>query len=276
MSTVAHHDQSRFKVIQTAFGVATFRALETAKGNEALIQDPWASLFHCPESAGWIQSLSLNESKLESMVTGISVRTYKIDKEVSVALHQGVEQVVVLGAGLDCRPWRIHNNADMKDIDCSRVKWFEVDFAEVFEYKLGVLAEANAQSPFQYINVAANAAIENWTEKLQQAGYDLSKPAIWILEGFTGYLSEDELSEAMKKLTDNTAKGSVLIATFLGTQYAVATSMHRYQTDEPLKFVEKWSWDGIQEELSDICVALNRGKYKDAWKSYYFVIATLI
>lgn len=279
MAQVPHHDESRSKVSQTAFGVATFRALETAKGSDggALINDPFASLFSCPESADWIQSLALSPSQFDSMVTGIGIRTLKIDQEIASALHQAIDQVVVLGAGLDCRPWRIHNNADMKDIDMNRVKWYEIDFSEVFDYKLSVLATSNAETLFQYRSVAANAAVDNWTQKLQEAGYDASKPAIWLLEGFTGYLTEEELSKTIEDIVSHTAKNSVLIATFLGNDFFAATSMHRFLTDKPLEFLEKWSWgNGKQEEMNQICKLHNREAHGENWNAYYFVVASLI
>ncbi len=273
---VPHHDESRSKVSQTAFGVATFRAIETAK-SDALINDPFASMFHCPESAEWIQSLALNETKYDSMVTGIGIRTLKIDQEIANALHQSIDQVVVLGAGLDCRPWRISNNQDMKDIELGNIKWFEIDFAEVFDYKLNTLATANACTPFQYYNVAANTAVDNWTQKLQDAGYDATKPAIWLLEGFTGYLTEEELSKTMNDIASHSAKNSVLIATFLGTNYFAATSMHRFLTDKPLEFLDKWSWgNGKQEEMNEISKLYNRSAQGEDWKSYYIVVASLI
>eukprot|EP00128_Syssomonas_multiformis_P000105 Colp12_sorted_trinity150504_noHs@33710 len=275
MASVAHHDQSRSKVSQTAFGVAKFRAMETAKGEGALIHDRFAALFQTPESDIWIKSLDLSGSKLDQMVYGIGVRTLRIDQEISSGLRSGITQVVVLGAGLDCRPWRIHENEDMNGVDCSRVKWFEIDFAEVFEYKLDILEKANAQTPFQYVTASANIAVDNMMEKLKQSGYESSSPVIWVLEGFTGYLTEEELSETMKNLTLNSSKGSKLIATFLGKGYVITTSMHRFRTDTPLEFLAQWAWGhGQKEVLSETCKALGRPSFE--WDSYFLVTAFLL
>ena len=55
------------------------------------------------------------------------------------------DQVCVLGAGLDSRAWRLKMSDIFKDATAvrptsSKIGYFEIDFPELFNYKLSVLA----------------------------------------------------------------------------------------------------------------------------------------
>ncbi len=103
-----------------------------------------------------------------------------------------IGQICVLGAGLDCRPWRLSN--DGCNAPSSKLKYFEVDFPEIFSHKLPILASMDAQTQFEYISVCADLSLPNWLDALISAGFDPTKPTLWLLEGLTMYLTESEIS----------------------------------------------------------------------------------
>lgn len=81
------------------------------------------------------------------------VRTKHIDEEMKTALAtNSIDQVCVLGAGLDSRAWRLKMSDIYKDSipttairpTTSKIGYFEIDFPELFNYKLSVLANVCA------------------------------------------------------------------------------------------------------------------------------------
>ena len=123
------------------------------------------------------------------------------------------KQVVMLGAGMDSRPWRLRLPAD--------VAWFEVDVQDVLEKKIALLkrcgAEVESQTAFRHVgrSMSYNTALKEkigtldhhasgvrfplraaswtpvfadlqdkkWAEKLVEAGFDTTKPTVWVAEG---------------------------------------------------------------------------------------------
>src|SRR5262245_56108719 len=121
----------RQRISRTATVVALWRARESARAaSTRLFEDPFAEMF-----VGWRLRRALKLSRLPvvgaalpwGLVDGhwdgsrgtVAVRTRYIDDALGVALRNGVEQVVILGAGFDSRAYRIPG--------IERVRVFEVD-----------------------------------------------------------------------------------------------------------------------------------------------------
>src|SRR5215510_13964989 len=113
-------------VSHTAALVCLYRAIESARPRGTrLFDDPFAPLF-----LGWRFRTALRLSSLPvigaampwSLVDGhwsgprgtVAVRTRYIDDCLVNALRQGVKQVVILGAGFDCRAHRIRRIAQSR------------------------------------------------------------------------------------------------------------------------------------------------------------------
>jgi O-methyltransferase involved in polyketide biosynthesis len=58
------------------------------------------------------------------------------------------------------------------------------------------------------------------------------------LEGFTGYLTEEELNVCFNRLTSLSGPNSRLLATFIGTGFKHGNfNLHKFRTDDPLGYV---------------------------------------
>lgn len=271
-TSVAHHDESREGVGRTAFGVACLRAYESRKREDALFHDRFAELL---ESRYGNDSLdSIQYQKQEEMVKGLAVRTRKIDEEMIKALQE-VDQVVLLGAGLDFRAWRLHEYVDPETAQRwrSTKKWFEVDFAELFKFKLKHVADCNAESCFEYVSVVSDISLGGWDKDLEANGYHRESKTVWLLEGFTGYLTEEELRVVMRDIRGLSADGSKMIATFLGDDYKAATTMHRFKTRDLVGFVAEWGWKGNQTSFIELSKEFERENTN--WKDYFLALVTL-
>lgn len=277
---VSHQDETRRGVGATAHGVAALRHEESIKGDSALFFDPYAELLSGTVGSDWVRSISAKDG-LKEWTDGLAVRTRKIDDDIKAFITMGFSQVCVLGAGLDTRPWRLYKNRDVASVVdesvTAGVNWFEVDFPEIFEFKLGKLAEVSAQSTFpHYSAVSADLSIPSfWLGKLQEAGFTSDAPTIWLLEGLTGYLEDSELASLLATLTSVSHPGSKIIATFLGVSTGVQIKLHRFKTDEPMKYCEQWGWRGTQTLFLDIASEYEKELSRALWGHYYLVNATL-
>jgi methyltransferase (TIGR00027 family) len=274
----SHKDESRRQVSATAHAVAYFRSLEDCEGNEALFTDPYASLM-----SGEVGKLYV-ERKLKEIeepqkgvssqgrIDGIAVRTKAIDDEVIKGFSRdSFLQICVLGAGLDTRAWRLSNDSK------NDIKYFEVDFPELFEYKLPLLATAEAVSQFNYHNVVADLSLPVWPEVLIAAGFDVTQPTLWLLEGFIGYLTEEEADSLFEKISRSlSAKGSRMVATFLTPDTQTSTGMHRFFPENPLLWCNGHGWSGVQTDIHLIGEQLGRPLLPDHMIGYYIVVADLL
>lgn len=117
-------------VSDTARWVAVYRAMESERP-DALFRDPFARRLAGAEGERIVTAMPQGRSMAWAMI----VRTAVFDDLILEAVaHRGVTRVVNLAAGLDARPWRLPLP--------SSVSWVDVDFADVLEYKTGVIGAA--------------------------------------------------------------------------------------------------------------------------------------
>lgn len=283
MATVcSHQDQSRSRVSSTALLIAFARHLESERSkDDRLFSDPYAKAL-----AGELGKSSISLSgeseedwgskKKEAFLKAISTRTRAIDDYVLDTIQrQGIRQVIVLGAGLDTRPWRLDINLP-KDDNGGKVNYFEVDFPEVFAYKLSTLQEMGAcpNSAINYRNVVADLSLaDTWPTLLRDAGFDSACPTLWLMEGFCNYLTESELVKLMSTVFELSAARSRLISTFLTPQSThVSLKLHRFFPENPLEFMQQFGWQGLQEDIEDLSTHFGRVSVPvDEHRGYFIV-----
>lgn len=267
-STCSHQDETRKGVSSTAHLVASLRGLERkVYGENALFDDPYADVL-----GGEIGEKVMNsfdaKTKALGLIDGIAVRTKKLDDEVVKGYQiDNFQQICVLGAGLDSRPWRLKNEANLP------ISYFEVDFAEVFDFKIHALVEVNAVANFRYVSVAADLSLSSWSTTLESAGFDRSIPTLWLLEGFISYLTEAEADALLEMITTRlSSPGSRMIFTCITPITAIKISMHRFFPVDPLMWINKHGWSGEQVEIEVLGVQLNRPIRDQSMQGYYVVV----
>lgn len=144
------------------------------------------------------------EPSKEGVADMVPARTKYFDQVIDRTLPT-VQQFVLLGAGYDTRAYR--------DLHGARV--FEVDQGSVQQHKLKCIKAAGI--PHDHVtHVCVDFSSEKVLDKLAEAGFDASQPALFLWEGVTLYLSEDAVRASMRELFDGCAAGSVLLADFYG------------------------------------------------------------
>ncbi len=165
-------------VSDTAFWVAYYRAVETRRP-DALFQDPFAGALAGEQGKKIAEKMPMRF--MTSWV--IAIRTRIIDEYIQMAIADGVEAVVNLGAGLDARPYRM-------DLPKSFL-WIEADYPRMIEYKESRLRNETPRCTLERLPVdLANPAERR---KLLADVVARGKKLLILTEGVIPYLSVQEV-----------------------------------------------------------------------------------
>jgi methyltransferase (TIGR00027 family) len=213
---------------RTAEHMAFFRALESQRPpRQRLFNDPYAACFLSPgfrralriasipvlsRAIPWLADIIIPGARS----SGIA-RTRWIDDALVAALAKGVRQVVILGAGFDCRAFRI------PELRAARI--FEVDHPQTFATKRAQLAQFIEREPSNLTFVQIDFNCQSLEEVLRQAGFDTSQRSIFLWEGVTNYLTAEAVTSVLRFVA-SCAAGTELIFTYV----------HRSALDRPATF----------------------------------------
>lgn len=195
---------------RTAIGVAHVRAAETRRPG-GLFADPYAQWF--VDAARWTPPESREAADgtygpfWRRIVEGIVVRTRFLDDYVRSAVGSGCRQVVILGAGLDARAYRL----DWPD----GVRLYELDTADVLAFKERALDAHGARPACERVAVPCDLR-EDWPAAVRAAGLDPAVPTAWIAEGLLIYLSPEDNERLLARIGDLSAPRSRLGLTLSG------------------------------------------------------------
>jgi methyltransferase (TIGR00027 family) len=132
----------------------------------------------------------------------IPMRVAVIDAEVEKAVAAGCRQLVILGAGLDTRAFRM---ASLADVDV-----YEVDHPATQAYKkrkTSALRRAARSIAFVPVDFERNAL----RRALIAAGHRDREPTAWLWEGVVMYLSDEALRTTLGDVGASSTPGSALL-----------------------------------------------------------------
>ncbi|WP_432061206.1 SAM-dependent methyltransferase [Streptomyces sp. S1] len=204
---------------RTALLVAAARAVETHRP-DALARDPFAAAFvrAAPDATDWPLHPDEVPGGASDPLWGrlgryFGLRTRVLDDHLLASARSGVRQVVLLGAGLDSRAFRL-------DWPAGTVV-HEIDSAGVLGFKQSVLDDIGAEPVAERRPCAADLR-GDWTEALlgsgggsgvgggSGAGFDPSAPTAWLAEGLLLYLPAEAERRLMDDVDRLSAAGSTL------------------------------------------------------------------
>jgi methyltransferase (TIGR00027 family) len=136
------------------------------------------------------------------LVDHLELRSLAIDAVARRVLRSSARQLVILGAGLDARAWRL------PEAEGARV--FEVDHPATQRYKRPRAGAAGADVRF----VPVDFERDSLDACLAHAGHDASSPTLWIWEGVTMYLPRDATLATLRVVAGRSAAGSTLAVTY--------------------------------------------------------------
>jgi methyltransferase (TIGR00027 family) len=183
----------------TALGVAWARSQE-ATSDCPLFTDPYAEVFVEEAIArGWQSPQRHMAERIRSIAGYAASRTKWFDEFFISAGAGGIEQAVILAAGLDARAWRLPWN------DGSAV--YEIDQPKVLAFKTETLHSRGSDPAIRYVPVPIDLR-QDWPKALRDAGFDPSEPTAWAAEGLLPYLPAAGQDLLFERITDLSARGS--------------------------------------------------------------------
>ena len=141
-------------------------------------------------------------------------RTVAIDDAVR---DHGAPQVVVVGAGLDARAWRMP--------ELARATVFEVDHPASQrdkQHRLGGIEPTAGQ----VVAVAVDLEHDPLAPALEATSFDPAKETTWVWEGVVPYLTSDAVAETVRHLAELSAPGSILVVNYQ-SRSASASALRR-------------------------------------------------
>lgn len=135
-----------------------------------------------------------------------AVRTRFAEDVIAEAVHDGIGQLVILGAGLDSFAYR--HRALLE-----RLRVFEVDQPASQTWKRRRLAEAAIAEPENLVFVPVDFEVRALPDGLAAAGFDFHAPAVFSWIGVTMYLTLPAIESTLRTLGD-CAPGSTVIFTY--------------------------------------------------------------
>ena len=119
-----------------------------------------------------------------------TARVKHIDAILRSELKEGLEQLVILGAGYDTRPYRF---ADA----LGGVRVYEVDLPPISAVKRRKAARVLGAAPENVTYIGSDFLGDDLLARLQEHGYDLGAPTLLILSGVAPYLPEPAVARLL-------------------------------------------------------------------------------
>jgi methyltransferase (TIGR00027 family) len=149
----------------------------------------------------------LPEASRQSFGLAFAIRARFVEDAVDDAIRHGLDQYVILGAGLDSYAYR---RPDLS----GRLTIFEVDRAASQAWKRRRLHEMGVAIPASVRFVPIDLTSGGLRAPLVDAGFDPKRPAIVSAIALTQYLAQPAIEE-MLQLVASFAAGSRLVTTYV-------------------------------------------------------------
>jgi methyltransferase (TIGR00027 family) len=199
---------------RTALGAAVCRLIEQYQPEETrLFNDPIVKgLVGAPirvmmQFAGLRNFTVRQTDGIAEGIFGAQIcRTRYIDEAIQAALKQGIAQAVILGAGLDTRPYRLPGMQE--------VQVFEVDLPSVQEDKRKKIRNFLGKLPDHVTFIPIDFDAQSLEQVFAGSSFNPSKRVIFIWEGVTQYITEEAVRQTLA-FVSKSAPGSLIVFTYV-------------------------------------------------------------
>ena len=204
------------KASWTAEITAVFRATESIRPAQLrLLNDKYAVNFLRPSFRLILKNRLLTkfifwlmiERRFPGATATIVSRIRFVDDCLKDCIKEGIEQLVILGAGYDSRAYRFDK------LKSKRV--FEVDHPNTQSLKKEKITKIFDCLPSHVKFVPVDFEKEKLMPKLSIAGYRRNLKTLFIWEGVCKYLTPNAVNELLSVVSGNSSKGSSIVFDYL-------------------------------------------------------------
>jgi methyltransferase (TIGR00027 family) len=243
----------RNPVAQTAFGPIVLSAVEQRElPDHRLVDDDLAASFLprplralvCATQYAPVRRavIAASERSGPGLWANLACRKSYIDDNLAESLPD-VDAVVILGSGLDTRPYRLARHSD--------VPVFEVDLPVNIARKRAVLARVFGTIPPSVRLVSVDLEHDALMATLASDGFRPDSPAFFVWEGVTQYLTPEAVAATFDQLAQ-AAAGSKLDFTYVrrdfidgANLYGAATLYRKFRQRS-----QRWKFGLLPEDIA--------------------------
>ena len=191
--------------------VALIRAEESEKpADERICYDPYAIRFASPELLEFMkhdpEKYKAQREQVESGLPGYSnsivARVRYFDDIIKSSAMDGLEQLIIMGAGYDTRAYRIE--------ELKNVHVFEIDHPDTIKVKKDKINGIFGFIPAHVTYVPADLEVEKIDQVLAENGYDKTKKTLFAMEGLIYYLPPEAVDDLLSFIVHSSGKSAVV------------------------------------------------------------------
>jgi methyltransferase (TIGR00027 family) len=188
---------------RTAQGAAMHRALHQLIDQPLVFEDPLALAIIGAEAASMLrEGRDWHGFASPALRAFLVARSRFAEASLREAVARGVDQYVLLGAGLDTFAYRN---------PFPRLTVFEIDHPATQGWKRERLAEAGIRTPPGVVFGAADFERETLREVFARAGFDFAKPGFVAWLGVVPYLTHEAVSAVLAFTGSGLKAGSEIV-----------------------------------------------------------------
>jgi methyltransferase (TIGR00027 family) len=186
----------------TAVLLAAVRAAHFAADEPKILSDPLAGKLAGEFAEGFIARVRGDPTALPTRFMAVARSRWAEDTLIE-ARTEGVDQYVLLGAGLDSFAYRRPDPDDGLEV-------FEVDHPSTQAWKRQRLADVGLEIPSSVRYVPVDFERQDLSDELQRAGFDPGRPAVVAWLGVADYLTTAALGATLDRIA-SWASGTRLV-----------------------------------------------------------------
>ena len=217
---------------RTALRVAMHRAAHQILDDPKIFDDPLALSVLGLENASaqdpnqtWLKETPLSRVLRASL----AARSRYAEDRLHAAIKQGVDQYVILGAGLDTFAYRNPYPRDVLHV-------FEVDHPATQDWKRKRLKETGIQIPKSLTFSSVDFETQSLGDGLQRAGFNTGKRTFFSWLGVTMYLMSDAINATLRFVSSMPAGSGIVF------DYMIPPSL--------LNPTERMAFDGLAHRVA--------------------------
>lgn len=239
---------------EMAAGTALFRAVhQILDGVPKVLDDPLAEKILGDESVAQIRDNAERHARpyLITARTLTVMRSRFVEDELRIAIDRGIDQYVILGAGLDTSPYR-------PPASTANLTVWELDHPDTQRWKNHRLAAANIAIPANVRHVNCDFETQSLAEALAGAGFDQQRPAFYSWLGVTYYLGHQALFDTLRYIAAGAPGTQVIFDFGLADSELAPADLEQFKrfsnylekNNEP--WLSRFSPRELQRELRDL------------------------
>jgi methyltransferase (TIGR00027 family) len=177
----------------TALACATTQALLVSRGS-TLFEDVFAERLLGEEGRGLLEFFRSRGGPAAAIGRAITPRF--VEDRLFKAIDRGIDQYVILGAGLDS--FALRHPGLLSDLAV-----YEVDLPATQDWKRKTLREESLEEPQGLHFVPVDFDTDDFMQELKKSGFDPEKPAFFSCLNVTWYVEREAVERTLRSIASN-------------------------------------------------------------------------